>query len=59
MAQFGEKYPDRLIIVGIAEQNMTGVAAGLAYAAKLPVVLGICRLHQLAGGGAGQGGLRL
>jgi transketolase len=27
---FAEKYPDRFLNVGIAEQNMTGVAAGLA-----------------------------
>lgn len=27
--RFGAKYPDRLINVGIAEQNMVGVAAGL------------------------------
>lgn len=27
---FGEKYPDRFFNVGIAEQNMVGIAAGLA-----------------------------
>lgn len=37
---FGAAYPERLINVGIAEQNMTGVAAGLALCGKLPVVSG-------------------
>jgi transketolase len=40
MAGFGKAYPERLINVGIAEQNMTGVAAGLALCGKLPVVCG-------------------
>jgi transketolase len=40
MAAFGAAYPDRLINVGIAEQNMTGIAAGLALCGKLPVVCG-------------------
>src|SRR4030042_1167402 len=30
IAPFQEKYPDRLINVGIAEQNLVGVAAGLS-----------------------------
>lgn len=38
--QLGERYPDRLINLGVAEQNMTGVAAGLALCGKLPVVCG-------------------
>lgn len=29
-AEFGKEYPDRLVNVGIAEQNMIGVAAGLS-----------------------------
>lgn len=37
---FGAAFPDRLINLGIAEQNMTGVAAGLALCGKLPVVCG-------------------
>jgi transketolase len=36
MAAFGAAYPERLINLGIAEQNMTGVAAGLALCGKLP-----------------------
>lgn len=32
--QFGEKYPDRWLSVGVAEQNMVGIAAGLAAAGK-------------------------
>ncbi len=35
---FREKFPERLINVGIAEQNMVGVAAGLANGGKLPFV---------------------
>lgn len=40
MAGFGERFPERLVNVGIAEQNMTGVAAGLASCGRLPVVCG-------------------
>jgi len=35
---FGKKYPGRLYNVGIAEQNMVGIAAGLALAGKIPFV---------------------
>jgi transketolase len=35
---FQERFPDRLINVGIAEQNMVGVAAGLANAGFIPFV---------------------
>lgn len=31
---FAEQYPDRYVNVGVAEQNMTGVAAGLALSGK-------------------------
>jgi len=34
---FGKAYPERFISVGIAEQNMIGVAAGLAAAGKIAV----------------------
>jgi len=36
---FGEKFPERLIQVGVAEQNLTGIAAGLAYEGKVPYVV--------------------
>ncbi len=35
---FKEKYPERFIEVGVAEQNMMGIAAGLALAGKVPFV---------------------
>jgi len=34
LGEFQKKFPDRLVNVGIAEQNMVGVAAGLAMAGK-------------------------
>ncbi|HVL81990.1 MAG TPA: transketolase C-terminal domain-containing protein [Actinomycetota bacterium] len=33
---FAERFPDRYFQVGIAEQNMVGIAAGLAMAGKIP-----------------------
>ena len=33
---FAERFPDRFIEVGIAEQNMAGIAAGLAAMGKIP-----------------------
>jgi transketolase len=38
LGPFGERFPDRLINVGIAEQDMVGVAAGLANGGKIPFV---------------------
>lgn len=35
---FAERFPDRLINVGIAEQNMVGVGAGLASTGHIPFV---------------------
>jgi len=36
LKKFEEKYPDRFIQVGVAEQNMVSVAAGLALGGKIP-----------------------
>lgn len=36
--QFEAAFPDRYLSMGIAEQNMVGVAAGLARSGKIPVV---------------------
>lgn len=38
MEQFGRRFADRLVNVGIAEQNMTGIAAGLSLAGR-PVIV--------------------
>lgn len=38
VGRFGERFPSRLINVGIAEQNMVGMAAGLANGGKIPLV---------------------
>jgi transketolase len=38
IGHFGKKYPDRFINVGIAENSMFGMAAGLAQAGMIPVV---------------------
>ena len=40
LGKFREHFPDRLINVGIAEQNMVGVGAGLANGGKVPFVSG-------------------
>ncbi|HLI90270.1 MAG TPA: transketolase family protein [Ktedonobacteraceae bacterium] len=40
LTQFGEEYPNRLVNVGIAEQNMVGVGAGLANGGLIPFVCG-------------------
>jgi len=37
---FKAKFPDRLVNVGIAEQNLIGVSAGLASAGKIPFTCG-------------------
>jgi len=40
LSNFRKRFPERLINVGIAEQNMIGVAAGLANGGKIPFVCG-------------------
>jgi transketolase len=37
---FAQRFPDRLINVGIAEQNLIGVSAGLASSGKIPFTCG-------------------
>ncbi len=36
MTKFKEKFPDRFVQVGVAEQNLIGTAAGLSLAGKIP-----------------------
>ena len=38
LVRFGETLPNQLVEVGIAEQNLVGVAAGLAHSGKKPFV---------------------
>ena len=40
LKEFKQRFPDRLINVGIAEQNLVGVSAGLASAGKIPFTCG-------------------
>ena len=40
LSEFRKRWPERTINVGIAEQTMVGVAAGLANAGKVPFVSG-------------------
>lgn len=40
LAGFKKRWPERLVNVGIAEQNMIGVGAGLANGGKIPFVSG-------------------
>lgn len=40
LGPFRDRFPERLINVGIAEQNMVGVGAGLANGGKIPFVSG-------------------
>jgi transketolase len=40
LKEFKRRFPDRLINVGIAEQNLIGVSAGLANAGKIPFTCG-------------------
>jgi transketolase len=35
---FAEKYPERFVEMGVAEQNMAGVAAGMSFAGKIPFI---------------------
>jgi transketolase len=44
---FAEKFPDRFFNVGVAEQNMVGVATGLAEAGYIPFVYSIATFASL------------
>lgn len=41
LGEFRANYPDRFVDVGLAEQACVGVAAGLAYDGRIPVVFGM------------------
>lgn len=49
LERFGAAYPGRLFNLGIAEQNMAGVAAGMALSGKLPIVAGYAAFTTLRG----------
>ena len=49
IASFTERYPERHFDVGISEQNLIGVAAGLAHAGKLPFVLAMAPFVSMRG----------
>lgn len=42
---FRSSFPDRFVEVGVAEQNLAGVAAGLALAGKIPVAASYAVFH--------------
>ncbi|HEV3232412.1 MAG TPA: transketolase, partial [Candidatus Dormibacteraeota bacterium] len=44
---FRERYPARFLNAGVAEQNMVGVAAGLAMAGKVPWIYSIANFPTL------------
>ncbi|MEQ9618501.1 MAG: transketolase family protein [Deltaproteobacteria bacterium] len=37
-AEFRETFPGRFVEIGIAEQNMAGIAAGMAFSGKIPYI---------------------
>lgn len=41
LVEFRDKYPDRFLDVGLAEQVSVGISAGLAYDGNIPVVSGM------------------
>jgi transketolase len=41
LAAFKEDFPDRFIDVGVAEQNLAGIAAGLALEGNIPFITGM------------------
>ncbi|MBF0395178.1 MAG: transketolase [Desulfobacterales bacterium] len=47
LSKFAEKYPNQFLNVGIAEQNMAGVAAGLAMEGKIVFTYSIANFNTL------------
>jgi transketolase len=47
LENFRDEFPDRYINVGVAEQNMTGVAVGLAMSGKIPFTYSIANFPTL------------
>src|SRR5207302_7770276 len=45
--KFAETYPDQFVNVGVAEQNMTGIAAGLALSGKIVFTYSIANFATL------------
>jgi transketolase len=46
---FADAFPDRFINVGVAEQNMLGIAAGLALEGRVPFVYSIANFASMRG----------
>ena len=46
---YTDRFPERHLDVGISEENLIGVAAGLAHAGKLPFVLGMAPFVSMRG----------
>jgi transketolase len=49
IGSFSARFPDRHFDVGISEENLVGVAAGLAHAGKRPFVLGMAPFLSMRG----------
>ena len=47
LERFRERFPDRFVNAGVAEQNMTGVAAGLALSGKIVFTYSIANFPTL------------
>jgi transketolase len=47
LERFAARFPDRYLNVGVAEQNMAGIAAGLARCSKIPFIYSIANFPTL------------
>jgi transketolase len=47
LERFATRFPDRYLNVGVAEQNLTGIAAGLARSGKIPFTYSIANFPTL------------